>query len=153
MGSHVHVVLKKDLDTLGRSGELVRVRTGYARNFLIPRGIATMATRGNIAQIEHEQKLALGRAEKARAAAREEASKLEGFRLQVAKEAGPEGKLYGSVTAQEIVEALANRGVEIDRRRLILPDEAIKETGTYDIGAKFGQDVTATFKLSVVTRS
>jgi large subunit ribosomal protein L9 len=153
MASHVKVVLKKDVETLGLSGQLIRVKPGYARNYLIPRGIAAMATRANVHQIEHEQALAKQRAEKVRSELQEVAKSLASLRVQVAKEAGPEGKLFGSVTAQDVVDALKARGVEIERKRIVLPDEPIKVTGDYDIIAKYGHDVTATFTLSVTTKS
>ena len=131
----------------------MRVRAGYARNFLIPRGLATVATRSNIAEIEHERSRALARAEKARAALETEAKRLKGVRAQVAKEAGPEGKLYGSVTAQDVADALAMRDVEIDKRKIVMPEEPIKVTGDYELTAKFGHGVEISFPLTVVTKS
>ena len=151
--AHVQVVLKQDLDNLGHSGDLVRVRPGYARTYLIPRGLAALATRENIKQIEHERSIALAKADKERKASEEAARSVEGVTIQIAKEAGDEGKLFGSVTAQEIVEALARKGVEIDRKRLIMPDDTIKQTGVYELGVKFPAGVRATFKLNVVTKS
>ena len=153
MASHVQIVLREDVNHLGRSGELVRVRAGYARNFLIPRGLATIATRSNIAEIEHERARALARAEKVRSALEDEAKKLQGVRAQVAKEAGPEGKLYGSVTAQDVADALSMRDVEIDKRKIVMPDEPIKVTGDYELTAKFGHGVEVAFALTVVTKS
>ncbi len=153
MASHVQVVLKEDINNLGQSGELVRVRAGYARNFLIPRGKAAIATRSNIAAIEHERALALARAEKIRAEVEQEAKKLTGVRAQVAKEAGPEGKLYGSVTSQEVSDALKIRGIELDKKRIIMPEEAIKVTGDYELVARFGHGVEIPFQLTVVTKS
>jgi large subunit ribosomal protein L9 len=153
MATHVRVVLKEDVDNLGRSGELVRVKPGYARNYLVPRGLAALATRGNIAQIEHEQAIAKAKADKERKAAQEAAKTLEGVQIQVAKEAGDEGKLFGSVTAAEVVEALERKGIEIDKKKLVMPDEAIKQTGEYELYVKYPAGVRATFKLTVVTKA
>ena len=150
MASHVQIVLREDVDKLGKSGELVRVRAGYARNYLIPRGVAVKATRGNIAQIEHEQRAALAYAEKHRQAAMKEAETIAGLSVSVGKKAGAGGRLYGSVTAQEVTDALTGSGFSVDRRKLVLPEEAIKTLGSYDIGIRIGAGVTATFKLEVV---
>ena len=103
MATHVRVVLKEDVDNLGRSGELVRVKPGYARNYLVPRGLAALATRGNIAQIEHEQAIAKAKADKERKAAQEAAKALEGVQIQVAKEAGDEGKAF-ALAIQRVLE-------------------------------------------------
>lgn len=153
MATNVQVVLRQDVDHLGRSGELVKVKPGFARNFLIPRGLATLATRSNISKIEHERSIARARADKAREAMAEEAKALEGIRAQVAKEAGPEGKLYGSVTAQDVAESLELQGVNIDRRKLIMPDEPIKATGDYEVRIRFGLDVEAVLQLTVKTKA
>ena len=153
MASNIQVVLRKDVDNLGTSGEIVRVKPGYARNYLIPRGMAVMATRNSIAQAEHERRLALGRLEKVRKAAEEQAGSLKGVAVQIAKEAGDEGKLFGSVTAAEVVEALDRKGVKIEKKKLIMPDEAIKATGDYELYVKFPAGVRAPFQLRVVTKS
>jgi large subunit ribosomal protein L9 len=145
----IQVVLKDDVEHLGSSGELVRVKPGYARNYLIPQGLAVMATRGNIAQIEHEQKLALARAAKARAEAEGMAAALEGFEISIPAQAGEGGKLFGSVTARDIADAMAGKAMVVDRKRLQL-DEPIKELGHYDIPVKFAAEVSATIKVHVV---
>ncbi len=153
MATNIQVVLREDVDNLGTSGQIVKVRPGYARNYLIPRGKAVMATRANLAQAEHERRLALGRLEKERQAAEEQAKIVKGLTVQIAKEAGEEGKLFGSVTAQEVVEALARKDVTIDRKKIIMPDEAIKKTGDYELFVKFPAGVKAPFGLTVVTKS
>ncbi|MEM9193705.1 MAG: 50S ribosomal protein L9 [Myxococcota bacterium] len=149
----VQVVLKQNIDKLGQSGELVRVKAGYARNFLIPRGMAAIASRANVAQIEHERKLAQKRQEKLRAEIEAEAKKLKGLRVQIAKEAGPEGKLFGSVTAQEVSDVLKIRGLVIEKKRIVMPDEPVKMTGDYAIRIKFGAGVSVEIELGVVTKS
>ncbi len=153
MASNIQVVLRQDVDNLGTSGEIVKVRPGYARNYLIPRGMAVMATRSNISHAEHERRLALARLEKERHAAEQQAKSLDGLTVQIAKEAGDDGKLFGSVTAAEVVEALERKDIEIDRKKLIMPDEAIKRTGDYEIFVKFPAGVRAPFGLTVVTKS
>jgi len=149
MASHIQVILKEDVDNLGNSGDLVRVRPGYARNFLIPKGLAVAATRGNIAQIEHERRAALARAAKVRAESETLAKRLEGSVARIQKQAGEGGKLYGSVTAQDIAEALAAQGTEVDRRKLTMPDEPIKQIGTHTVTLRLSGQVTVDIKVDV----
>jgi large subunit ribosomal protein L9 len=153
MAANVQVVLKQDVDNLGATGQVVRVKPGYARNFLLPRGLAVMATRGNVKQVEHERKLALGRAEKARSVFVEQAAQLEKVVVMIPKEVGEEGRLFGSVTASEIADAIEAKGVEFDRKKLQMPDEAIKQVGTYEIPVKLGMGVIAKIKVEVKTKS
>ncbi len=150
MASHVQVILREDVDNLGETGDLVKVRPGYARNYLIPRGMAVVATRGNITQIEHEKKLAMARAAKLAEEAKAEAGKLDGVSVQVAKQVGEEGKLFGSVTAQDVADALKGKGYEIDRKKIQMPAEPIKQVGTFELSAKLRGSVTAKFTLEVV---
>jgi large subunit ribosomal protein L9 len=153
MANNVQVVLKEDVDNLGRSGDLVKVKPGYARNYLIPRGLAAAATRQNLAEIEHHRRIARMKMEKERAESEKAAKVLEGVTIQIAKEAGDEGKLFGSVTAAEIVEALERKGIEIDKKKLLMPDDAIKTTGEHTLEVKFPAGVRASFKLRVVTKA
>ncbi|HJK98456.1 MAG TPA: 50S ribosomal protein L9 [Polyangiaceae bacterium LLY-WYZ-14_1] len=149
MATHVQVILREDVDNLGSSGELVRVRPGFARNYLIPRGLAVAATRGNIAQIEHERRAAVTRAAKLRTELEAMAKSLEGNVAHIQKQAGEGGKLYGSVTAQDIAEALASQGVDVDRRKLSMPDEPIKTIGTHKVTLKLGSKVHVDIKVDV----
>ena len=153
MASHVQVVLKDEVENLGGIGALVRVRRGYARNYLIPRGLAVMATRGTMKQAEHERQLAARRAEKLRAEQEALAKQLEGVVLMIPKEAGEDGKLFGSCTAQDVVEALARKEITVDRKKLIMPEETIKEVGSYVVEVKFGHGVKAPVKVEVKTRA
>ncbi|MFP6685077.1 MAG: 50S ribosomal protein L9, partial [Polyangiaceae bacterium] len=123
---------------------------GYARNFLIPRGLAAMATKDNVKRIEHEKRVALAKATKQRGAAEELAAKLASIRLQLTAQVGEEGKLYGSITSRDIEEALTKQGFDIDRRRIVA--EPIKELGEFDIAVKLGAGVEGTFKLEVVAQ-
>jgi large subunit ribosomal protein L9 len=151
--ANVQVVLKQDVDSLGTIGQVVRVKPGYARNFLLPRGLAVMATRGNMKQIEHERKLALKKAEKQRSVFVDQATQLEKAVVMIAKEVGEEGRLFGSVTSAEIVEVLEAKGIELDRKKLQMPEEAIKQVGTYEIPVKLGLGVVAKLKVDVKTKA
>jgi large subunit ribosomal protein L9 len=153
MATHVQVVLRSDVESLGVSGELVRVRPGYARNYLLPRGLASVATRANIKQIEHEKEGALRRAEKARKEQEELADKLRKVVVMIAKEVGEEGRLFGSVTTADIAASLESKGYDIDKKRIVLPEEPIKSVGTYEVSVKFGAGVSAKLKLEVKTAS
>ena len=153
MASHVQIILKKDTANLGNQGDLVKVRPGYARNYLIPRGIAVLATRANQEQVDHVRRLAFARLEKVKDALRERAKVIEGLRIQIAKEAGDEGKLFGSVTAQEVAEAFEAHSMEVDRRKIEMPEEPIRMTGPYKLRLKLGTDVYAVFRLDVTTKA
>lgn len=151
MASHIQVVLKQDVDNLGSSGEVVRVRPGFARNFLVPRGMAVLATRGNLKQVEHERQIALKKVEKLRKEAEEVADKLKKVVVMIAKEVGEEGRLFGSVTAADVADALKNKGIEVDRKKLVMPEDSIKAVGTYEVGLKLAAGVVAKFKVDVKT--
>lgn len=151
---NISVVLRRDMDTLGVSGDVVFVRPGYARNYLIPRGIAFVASRDNLKQIEHEKSLARQRLEKKRLEAEEQAKAFKGVVLHVAKQVADvnDGKLFGSVTVNDVVEAFKNKGYEkIDKRAVVLPEEAIKFTGTYEIHLRLMAGVEVPIRLEVKT--
>jgi large subunit ribosomal protein L9 len=148
MATHLQVILKQDVDKLGRAGELVRVKPGFARNFLLPRGLAVVASDDNIAQIEHERRIALALAEKQRKVAQGSAAQIDGLTIEIPMQVGEGDRLFGSVTSRDVAQALQSRGIDIDRKKLQLPD-SIKSAGDYDVAVKLGQDVTATFKLRV----
>ncbi len=150
MATSVQVVLTEDLPNVGDSGDLVRVKAGYARNFLIPRGLAAMATKDNVKRVEHEKRMALAKAAKQRGVAEELAAKLAAVSVQLQAQVGEEGKLYGSITSRDVEEALAKQGLELDRRRIIL--EPVKELGEFDVAVKLGSGVEATVKLQVVAQ-
>src|SRR6516164_3441234 len=118
MAHHINVVLTEDLSNLGKTGELVRVRPGYARNYLIPRGLAIGATAENVARIEHEKKVAGARAAKAKGEAEQLAQKLNAVKITLERPVGEGDRLYGSVTSRDIEEALAAQGYVVDRRRI-----------------------------------
>jgi len=145
----ISVILKQDVDNLGRAGEIVKVKPGYGRNFLIPRGMALMATRGNVKQHEHHRRAI--EAEQARLHAEQQkvADSLKGTSVSIARKAGKDEKLFGSVSSRDIVEALAMQNIEIDRRLVQLP-EPIRETGTFEVIVRFSMDIQVPLKVNVV---
>jgi large subunit ribosomal protein L9 len=151
MARTVQVVLTEDLPNVGRSGQLVNVRPGYARNFLIPRGLAAIATKDNVARIEHEKRVALARAAKHRAASEQLAERLKGVVLRITAPVGEENKLYGSVTSRDVEEALlASQKIEIDRRKILM--DPIKEIGTHRIPVRIASGVEAELVVDVVPK-
>jgi large subunit ribosomal protein L9 len=150
MAHHIHVVLTEDLTNLGKSGELCRVRPGFARNYLIPRGLAVSATEENKSRIEHEKKVAESRATKAKAAATELSQKLSSVKLKISRPVGENDKLYGSVTARDIEEALSAQGYVVDRRRI--DTEPLKSLGTFQVPIHLATSVTATIEVTVVAK-
>jgi large subunit ribosomal protein L9 len=145
----MEVILRKDVDSLGQAGEIVRVKPGYARNYLIPRGLALLATHGNKSLMEHHQRAIAREQEKIRSERLEIASALEGISVSVARKAGKDGKLFGSVTSKDIVEALAAQNIELDRR-LIQLDEPLRAAGTYDVPVRFSSEISVSLKVNVV---
>ena len=148
MAAHVHVILRRDVDKLGHAGELVRVRPGFARNYLLPRSLAVVATDGNVKQIEHERKLAVAAAAKQKSVADGVAAQVNGLVVEIKAQAGEGDKLFGSVGTRDVSDALHKRGIELDRKHIELPN-AIKSLGEYDVTARLGSGVTATFKVKV----
>jgi large subunit ribosomal protein L9 len=155
MASTVEVVLKDNLEHLGSIGDVVRVRRGYARNFLLPRGLAVVASRGNVRQIEHEKAIQAQRIAKLRSEQEKIVAELAKVTVMIAKEAGEDGKLFGSVTSNDVIDGLVAKGVdvEIDKRKLVMPPQPIKEVGSYEIGLKLLYGLTAIVKLEVKTRA
>ena len=118
MANQIQVVLQQDVDNLGAGGEVVSVRPGYARNYLIPRGLAMPATKGNLARVEELRRQAAARALEALEAAKQLKAKLESMSVKLERSVGEESKMYGSVTAKDIEEAYAAQGLLIDRRKI-----------------------------------
>jgi large subunit ribosomal protein L9 len=144
----MELLLKEDVESLGVRGELVKVRAGYGRNYLLPRGLAVQATPSNIKQIEMQRKALLKREASERASATGQAGLLNEVTLEFARKVGDHGILYGSVTSMDVAESLAARGYEIDRKRIQLKDP-IKETGEYEVPIKLHREVTANIKVVV----
>ncbi len=155
MSSTVEVVLKENLEHLGSIGDVVRVRRGYARNYLLPRGLAVVASRGNVRQIDHEKAVQAQRVAKLRTEQEAIVAELAQVTVMVAKEAGKDGKLFGSVTSSEVLDGLKAKGVdlELDKKKLVMPDQPIKAVGSYEVGVKLPYGLTATIQLEVKTRA
>lgn len=146
--SHVHVVLREDVQHLGTAGELVRVRAGYARNFLLPRAMVSIATAGNIRQIEEHKRQAVARAAKLKLSSQALATQLAGVTVEIARQAGEGDRLYGSITSKDVAEAVKAKGFDVDKKSLVLPD-SIKSLGEYTVKAKLGAGIEGQFKLVV----
>ena len=151
MPANIQVVLQQDVDKLGKSGELVRVRPGFARNYLLPRQLAVPATTSAVKRIEHDRAVALARTEKAKKEAREAADKISALTVTITQKAGEDGRLFGSVTAKDIASAFAAKGAVIDRRNIVLA-ESIKTVGTFELKVALVSDVVAMLKVEVVAK-
>jgi len=145
------VILSKDVDKLGKAGEVVETKSGYARNFLIPQGIARPTTPGNLRLIEEEQKLKEQRAKKELTQAEKLASKIGTISCTIAKEAGPDDKLFGAITTLDVVDALADENIKIDKHDVLL-EEPIKELGIFHVEIKLHPQVIAKVKIWVVKK-
>lgn len=143
------IILKQDVDDLGFEGDTVKVADGFARNYLIPRGYAVVATPRNVKAFESQRKKIEVRRLKAKDDAEKLREKLEGTSLTFSQKAGEEGKLYGSVTSMDIAAQLEKHGVVIDRRKVLL-ESPIKVLGEYDVGIRIYPRVTATIRVTVV---
>lgn len=145
----MEIILRQDYEQLGKTGEIVTVKDGFARNYLIPKGIAYVATKVNKKRLENELQMQNWRKEKEKRAAEELAKKLETVSCTIPVQVGEEDKLFGSVTSHNIADALAALGYEVDRRKIQL-EEPIKSLGIYSVPIKLHPDVTATVKVWVV---
>ena len=146
--AHTKVLLREDVDDLGARGEIVRVRAGYARNYLLPRNLAVEATAGNVKGIEAERAALLKKEAKERATAEGQAQQIDAIQLEFKRKAGEQGALYGSVTSMDVAEALKERGYEIDRHRIHLR-EPLKRVGEYTVPVRLHREVTIDLKVRV----
>ncbi|MEK7783276.1 MAG: 50S ribosomal protein L9 [Candidatus Binatota bacterium] len=145
----MEVILKEDIVNLGKMGEVVRVRDGYARNYLLPRGLVLMANKKNLKGFEHQKRVIGAQREKVVKQAQGLSDKLAAVSLVIAVKTGEEGKLFGSVTNMDIERALREKGFDIERRKIHL-DEPIKNLGDFEVPIRLAADVTATIRVSVV---
>ncbi len=143
------LILRADVDALGRLGDIVAVKPGFGRNYLIPQGLAMMASEANLKQFELERKKLAGQADSLRAEATDLAEKIAKANVAITVRVGEGDKLYGSVTAANIADALLEQGIEIDRRKIDMPD-AIRALGEYDVEIRLHPDVKGELKLRVI---
>ena len=145
----MEVILREHVDHLGERGEIVKVADGYARNFLLPRKLALPATQGNRKHVERERKIVEARESQEKGQAEALAGRLAAVEITIARRVGDTEQLYGSVTSADIVDFLKEKGFEVDRRKLILP-EPIKAIGDHDVPLKLHREVTVPLKVHVV---
>lgn len=143
------VVLKDDVKNLGKMGQIADVADGFARNYLLPRGLAIEANTKNLKSMEHEKRIIQERAKKIRNSALDLSQKISTMTLVIKAKAGEEGKLFGAVTTMDIAEQMKNEGVEIDKKRISL-DEPIKRLGTYSVSVKVHPEVSTQLSVQVV---
>ena len=143
------LILREDIENLGKIGEIVEVAGGYGRNYLLPRGLAVKASTKNLKEQEHQKKLIQARMDRQKKDAQEVAGSLDSVSCTISRKTGEDEKLYGSVTSRDIEEALREEGVSIDRKRILL-EEPLKKLGVYTVPVKLHADVTGNIKVWVV---
>jgi large subunit ribosomal protein L9 len=151
MATTLQVILQSDVPNLGESGELVKVRPGFARNFLLPRKLAVPATTAQINRLNHEKAVAIARAEKNKKEAQGVATQINALKITLARPVGEDDKLFGAVTAKEIENEVKKTGVPFDRKKMHLA-EPLKTIGVFEIPVRLMTDVTATLKVEVVKK-
>jgi large subunit ribosomal protein L9 len=144
----MQVILREDIEKLGKIGDLVKVADGYARNYLVPKMKAIEATPKNVHAMDHAKKMVSDRLRKLKKEAAVDADRIKSLAITIRVKTGEEGKLFGSVTSMDIAEAMKSQGVVIDKRKIAL-EEPIKRVGDYTITVKLHADVTADFKVTV----
>lgn len=142
------ILLREDIDELGGRGEIVKVKSGYARNYLLPKGLASLATKGNIKQIDQERAALLKKAAVEKATAEAQKDQMGNIALSFERKSGEHGHLFGSVTSMDIAEALKAKGYEIDRKRIMLRD-AIKDTGEFTVRVRLHREVILEVPVTV----
>ncbi len=147
----MQLILKEDVPNLGKMGELVDVSNGFGRNYLLPQGKAVVATPRNVKQLEHEKKVIQKRLEKVRKDAQGIAARLEGVSLTLIRQAGEDDRLFGSVTSRDLEEALAEQGVPISRKQILL-DEPIRQLGYFQVDVKLAPEVVGKIKFWVIKK-
>jgi large subunit ribosomal protein L9 len=145
----MQVILREDVDNLGKIGDLVKVKDGYARNFLVPTKKAIEATPKNVKAMEHAKKMVSDRIRTLKKSASADADRIKSLAITIKAKVGEEGKLFGSVTTMDIADAMQAQGVAIDKRKIML-EEPIKRTGDYTVPVKLHTDVVADLKVSVI---
>ncbi len=143
------VILRKDVETLGKVGDVVSVKDGYARNFLIPRSMAYVATESSVKALEEEKKQVARKVEKEKKSSETLAAQLEKTSVTIKMKVGEDDKLFGSVTSQMIADALQEKGVVLDKRQIEL-DDSLKSLGIFDVNVKFPGSVVGKVKVWIV---
>ena len=151
MATTLQVVLQSNVDKVGESGELVKVRPGFARNYLIPRGLAVPATTAAVNRITHEKAVAVAKADKTKKEMQAFAEKINALKLTLSRSVGEDDKMFGSVTTKEIENAAKAAGITIDRKKMQLA-EPLKALGSFEIPVRLMADVTATLHVEVVKK-
>ncbi|MBT37378.1 MAG: 50S ribosomal protein L9 [Deltaproteobacteria bacterium] len=146
--AQVQLILQEAVSNLGEAGDLVHVRPGYARNYLIPQGKAIFATEGRVRELEHHRRVVSEKVAQQMVGLEAKKARIEALTLEIPARVGEEGKLFGSVTVLQIHERLAAQGFEIERRRIAL-GEPIKETGEHRVTVKLHRDISAELKVTV----
>jgi large subunit ribosomal protein L9 len=144
----VQVILSEDVHALGEAGDIVNVKPGFARNYLVPQGKAVAATAERVHQVEHQKRVISEKRAKELKDLESVKARLDATKLEIEAQAGEEGKLFGSVTAQNLADLLAEKGLDVDRRKIVLA-EAIKTTGEHTVAIRLRSDVVAEFTVSV----
>jgi large subunit ribosomal protein L9 len=144
----IQVILSEDVHALGDAGEIVSVKPGFARNFLLPQGKALLATAARVNEVEHTKRVISEKRAKELKDLNSVKAKLDGIKLEIAAQAGEEGKLFGSVTSQNLADMLAEKGLDVDRRKIVL-EEAIKTIGEHTVAIRLRSDVIAEFQVTV----
>jgi large subunit ribosomal protein L9 len=147
----MRIILREDMENLGAAGEVVTVRDGYGRNYLLPRGLAALATEKDVAKLEHERRVIAVRSAKTAKELAGQVEKLSQVSVSLARATGEGDKLYGSVTNRDIADALKEQGVEIDAKKIQL-DDTIKALGMTEVPIKLGKDAVAKIKVWVVKK-
>jgi len=143
------VILKEDVKSIGNIGQIIDVADGFARNYLVPKGLAVEANTKNIKSLEHEKRVIQEKARKIRMSAQDLAGRISNTAVIIKAKAGEEGKLFGSVTSMDIAEQLTNAGIDIDRKKISL-DEPIRRIGSYTVNIKLHSDVSAQVNVQIV---
>ena len=146
----MNVILLESVENLGGIGDLVKVKPGYGRNYLVPQGLAVVASDRNLSELEHHKRQLSRKAEKLSQEAADVKARIEAVSCHFIHKASEEGKLFGSVTSMEIADALAAQGIEIDRRKILL-EQPIKTLGEHDIDIRLNAGVNATVKIAVTS--
>ena len=143
------IILKEDVKSIGSMGQIIDVADGFARNYLVPRGLAVEANVKNIKSLEHEKRVIQEKAKKIKNQAQDFAGKISGMTVLIKAKAGEEGKLFGSVTTMDVAEQLKNEGIDIDKKKISL-EEPIKRLGSYSVKVKVHPEISAEVNVQVV---